>query len=114
MRRRIRAPGSSSHISRTVIASRAFGPLFSFSPALPSAFSAVICTSVRHGSSGGSRPNYGLTRLRPSDRDRAKDVRAIDEDVAPVPSEQRASRLFDELRQICREAITAAGGEIVA
>lgn len=51
---------------------------------------------------------------RGSGRDRAKDVRIIDEDVAPVPSEQRASRLFDELRQICREAILAAGGEIIA
>jgi hypothetical protein len=35
------------------------------------------------------------------------------EDVAPVPSEQRVSKLFDDIRQLCREAIIAAGGEVL-
>jgi hypothetical protein len=47
-----------------------------------------------------------------SGRARARDVRAIDEDVAPVPSEERSSRLFDDIRRLCREAIEAAGFEI--
>ena len=48
---------------------------------------------------------------RGSGRERSNDVRGIDEDVAPVPSEQRVSKLFDDIRQLCREAIIAAGGE---
>lgn len=50
---------------------------------------------------------------RGSGRERSNDVRAIDEDVAPVPGELRASRLFDDIRQLCRDAIQAGGGEVL-
>lgn len=46
-----------------------------------------------------------------SGRARARDVRSIDEEVAPVPSEERSSKLFDDIRRLCREAIEAAGFE---
>lgn len=49
-----------------------------------------------------------------SGRARARDVRAIDEDVAPVPSEERSSKLFDDIRRICREAIEAAGFDLAS
>lgn len=50
---------------------------------------------------------------RGSGRDRSHDVRAIDEDVAPIPGEQKTSKLFDDIRALCRVAITAAGGEMI-
>ena len=53
---------------------------------------------ARTGRGSGRGPRQG----RPRHRRRC----------GPVPSEERASRLCDELRQICREAIIAAGGEI--
>jgi len=40
-------------------------------------------------------------------------VRAIDEDVAPIPGEQKTSKLFDDIRTLCHVAITAAGEEMV-
>lgn len=49
-----------------------------------------------------------------SGKARARDVRAIDEEVAPIPSEERVSKLFDDIRQLCREAIAAAGFEITS
>lgn len=49
-----------------------------------------------------------------SGKARARDVRAIDEEVAPIPSEDRMSKLFDDIRQLCREAIIAAGFEITS
>lgn len=49
-----------------------------------------------------------------SGRARARDVRAIDEQVAPVPSEDRTSKLFDDIRGLCREAIEAAGFELIS
>jgi hypothetical protein len=48
---------------------------------------------------------------------RAKEIRSINEDVAPVPDEAPAplaSKLLDDFRRIFREAATAAGAEIVA
>ncbi|BET67219.1 hypothetical protein ASA1KI_21370 [Opitutales bacterium ASA1] len=48
---------------------------------------------------------------------RARDVRAINEVVAPVPGEAPtpfASRLLDDLRNVFREAVEAAGARIVA
>ena len=50
---------------------------------------------------------------RGSGRERSNDVRMIDEDVALIPAEERASKLFDDIRGLCREAITAAGGEVL-
>ncbi len=50
---------------------------------------------------------------RGSGRGRASDVRVIDEEVAPVPGEQRTSKLFDDIRGLCQEAIVAGGGEVV-
>lgn len=49
-----------------------------------------------------------------SGRARARDVRAIDEQVAPVPSEDRTSKLFDDIRGLCREAIEAAGFTLIS
>ena len=49
-----------------------------------------------------------------SGRARARDVSAIDEEVAPVPSEERNSKLFDDIRRLCREAIEAAGFEVAS
>ena len=48
---------------------------------------------------------------------RAKEIRSINEDIAPVPDEVPAPlslRLLDDFRKIFREAATAAGAEIVA
>jgi hypothetical protein len=48
---------------------------------------------------------------------RAKEIRSINEDVAPVPDEvpaPLASKLLDDFRKIFREAATAAGAEIIA
>ena len=58
-----------------------------------------------------SRRYTGSTRVR------AKDIRSINEDVAPIPDEvpaPLASRLLDDFREIFREAADAAGAEIVA
>jgi hypothetical protein len=58
-----------------------------------------------------SRRSTGSARLR------ARDIRSIYEDVAPVPDEvpaPQASKLLDDFREIFREAATAAGAEIVA
>jgi hypothetical protein len=49
-----------------------------------------------------------------SGRARARDIRSIDEEIAPVPSEERNSKLFDDIRRLCREAIEAAGFEIAS
>jgi hypothetical protein len=35
-------------------------------------------------------------------------VRAIDEDVAPIPGEQKTSKISDDIRTLCHVAITAA------
>jgi hypothetical protein len=51
---------------------------------------------------------------RGSGRSRSADVRLIDEDVAPVPGEQKTSTLFDDTRLYCREAIVAGGGEVIS
>ena len=48
-----------------------------------------------------------------SGRGRASDVRVIDEEVAPVPGEQKTSKLFDDIRGLCQAAIVAGGGEVV-
>jgi GTPase SAR1 family protein len=51
-----------------------------------------------------------------SARVRAKEIRSINEDVAPVPDEvpaPLASKLLDDFRHIFREAAAAAGAEIV-
>jgi hypothetical protein len=58
-----------------------------------------------------SQRGTGSTRLR------AKEIRSINEDVAPVPDEvpaPLASKLLDDFREIFREAAAAAGAEIVA
>jgi hypothetical protein len=58
-----------------------------------------------------SRRYTGSTRVR------AKDIRSINEDVAPIPDEvpaPLASRLLDDFREIFREAADAAGAEIIA
>lgn len=58
-----------------------------------------------------SRRYTGSARLR------AKDIRSINEDVAPVPDEipaPLASKLLDDFREIFREAAKAAGAEIIA
>jgi len=55
-----------------------------------------------------SGPGSGTTR--------AKDVRSINEDVAPVPDEvspQLLARLLDGLRTVFREAAAAAGARVV-
>ena len=52
----------------------------------------------------------GSTRLR------SKDIRSINEEVAPIPGEVPAplsSKLLDDFREIFREAARAAGAEIV-
>lgn len=52
-----------------------------------------------------------------SARLRAKDIRSINEDVAPVPGEvpaPLASKLLDDFREMFREAAAAAGAEIIA
>lgn len=49
-----------------------------------------------------------------SGRARARDVRAIDEQVAPVPSEERSFKFFDDIRRLCREAIEAAGFDVAS
>jgi len=51
------------------------------------------------------------------DRLRAREIRSVNEDVAPVPGEvpaSLASKLLDDFREIFREAATAAGAEIIA
>ena len=58
-----------------------------------------------------SRRGTGSARVR------AKDIRSINEDVAPVPDEvpaPLASKLLDDFRKLFREAATAAGAEIIA
>jgi hypothetical protein len=58
-----------------------------------------------------SQRGTGSARLR------AKEIRSINEDVAPVPDEDPAplaSRLLDDVREIFREAAAAAGAEIIA
>jgi len=58
-----------------------------------------------------SRRDKGSARVR------AKDIRSINEDVAPVPDEvpaPLASKLLDDFREIFREAATAAGAAIIA
>lgn len=58
-----------------------------------------------------SRRGTGSARLR------AKDIRSINEDVAPVPDEVPApvaSRLLDDFRKIFREAAEAAGAAVIA
>lgn len=49
---------------------------------------------------------------RGSGKERARDVRGIDEDVAPIPSEERVSKLFDDIRQLFRDGIREADGEV--
>lgn len=52
-----------------------------------------------------------------SARVRAKEIRSINEDVAPVPDEvpaPLASKLLDDFRKIFREAAAVAGAEIIA
>jgi hypothetical protein len=52
-----------------------------------------------------------------STRVRAKEIRSINEDVAPVPDEEPAavaSKLLDDFREMFREASAAAGAEIIA
>jgi GTPase SAR1 family protein len=58
-----------------------------------------------------SQRGTGSTRVR------AREIRSINEDVAPVPDEvpaPLASKLLDDFREIFREAATAAGAEIIA
>ncbi len=58
-----------------------------------------------------SRRYTGSARLR------AKDIRPINEDVAPVPDEVSAplaSKLLDNFREIFREAAKTAAAEIIA
>ena len=58
-----------------------------------------------------SQRGTGSARLR------AKEIRSINEDVAPVPEEDPtplASRLLDDVREIFREAANTAGAEIIA
>lgn len=58
-----------------------------------------------------SRRYAGSARLR------SKDIRSINEDVAPVPDEvpaPLASKLIDDFREIFRETAKAAGAEIIA
>jgi len=50
---------------------------------------------------------------RGSGRSRSSDVRMIDEMVAPVPGEQKTSRLFDDIRAHCQAAIVEGGGEVI-
>jgi hypothetical protein len=50
---------------------------------------------------------------RGSGRSRSSDVRVIDETVAPIPGEQKTSKLFDDIRALCQAAIEAGGGEVV-
>ncbi len=49
-----------------------------------------------------------------SGRARARDVRAIDEQVAPIPSGEPSSKLFDDIRRLCREAIEAAAFDVAS
>jgi len=52
-----------------------------------------------------------------SARLRAREIRSINEDVAPVPDEvpaPLASKLLDDFREIFRQAAAAAGAEIIA
>jgi|GEM_PF-1409930 hypothetical protein len=56
-------------------------------------------------------------RFTGSARLRAKAIRSINEDVAPVPDEvpaPLASKLLDDFRDIFREAAAAADAEIIA
>lgn len=48
-----------------------------------------------------------------SGRSRSSDVRVIDETVATVPGEQKASKLFDDIRSLCQAAIIEGGGEVL-
>ena len=50
---------------------------------------------------------------RGSGRSRSSDVRGIDESVAPIPGEQKTSKLFDDIRSLCQVAITEGGGKFV-
>jgi energy-coupling factor transporter ATP-binding protein EcfA2 len=50
---------------------------------------------------------------RGSGRSRSSDVRMIDENVAPVPGEQKTSKLFDDIRSLCQTAIIDGGGEVI-
>ena len=50
---------------------------------------------------------------RGSGRGRSADVRVIDEAVAPIPGEQKTSKLFDDIRSVCQTAIIAGGGDLV-
>jgi hypothetical protein len=40
--------------------------------------------------------------------------RGIDQEIAPIPAETRSSKLFDDVRELFREAIASAGGKIIA
>jgi hypothetical protein len=50
---------------------------------------------------------------RGSGRSRSSDVRMIDEMVAPIPGEQKTSKLFDDIRAHCQAAILEGGGEVI-
>ena len=50
---------------------------------------------------------------RGSGRSRSSDVRVIDETVAPIPGEQKASKLFDDIRSLCQTAIVEGKGEVI-
>lgn len=55
-------------------------------------------------------------RYAGSGRARAKDVRSINEDVAPVPDEvsaQLLAQLLDDLRVVFREAAEPAGAQVL-
>lgn len=62
--------------------------------------------------------NVAYARKGPgSGRARARDVRSINEEVAPVPDEmppQLVAQLLDDLQALFREAVDAAGARIVA
>jgi hypothetical protein len=51
---------------------------------------------------------------RGSGRQRSRDVQGIDQEIAPIPAETRSSKLFDDVRELFREAIASAGGKIIA
>jgi hypothetical protein len=48
-----------------------------------------------------------------SEKQTASGVRMIDETVAPVPGEQKTSKLFDDIRSLCQTAIIDGGGEVI-
>ena len=73
---------------------------------------AYVSRRFREDELNAWRLAYGRSG-RGSGRSRSSDVRVIDETVAPIPGEQKTSKLFDDVRLMCQTAIIEGGGEVV-